>query len=275
MLLQNKVAVVTGGGRGMGRAIALAYAEQGCSLAVVDIDFERAGETAAAVEALGGRAIAVQTDITDSGQVGRMAAKVMERFGRIDILVNNAGGVAGTEGTGNSDSITEQEWDRVVALNLKGPFLATMAVLPHMKQRRQGNIIFISSMGAVNPSVSVLHYHAAKAGILGFAKNLAFELAPRQIRVNTIVPGPIATTFWDALMPAGKARDDFFRAMAKKEVPMERMGKAEDIAGPALFLASDLSAYVTGQIICAAGGQPLLAHAATFDIEDYLDSRNK
>jgi len=274
MLLQNKVAVVTGGGRGMGRAIALAYAEQGCSLAVVDIDFERAGETAAAVEALGGRAIAVQTDITDSGQVGRMAAKVMERFGRIDILVNNAGGVAGTEGTGNSDSITEQEWDRVVALNLKGPFLVTMAVLPLMKQQRQGNIIFISSMGAVNPSVSVLHYHAAKAGILGFAKNLAFELAPRQIRVNTIVPGPIATTFWDALMPAGKARDDFFRAMAKKEVPMERMGKAEDIAGPALFLASDLSAYVTGQIICAAGGQPLLAHAATFDIEDYLGSRN-
>ncbi len=275
MLLQNKVAVVTGGGRGMGRAIALAYAEQGCSLAVVDIDFERAGETAAAVEAVGGRAIAVQTDITDSGQVGRMTAKVMERFGRIDILVNNAGGVAGTEGTGNSDSITEQEWDRVVALNLKGPFLVTMAVLPLMKQQRQGNIIFISSMGAVNPSVSVLHYHAAKAGILGFAKNLAFELAPRQIRVNTIVPGPIATTFWDALMPAGKARDDFFRAMAKKEVPMERMGKAEDIAGPALFLASDLSAYVTGQIICAAGGQPLLAHAATFDIEDYLDSRNK
>ncbi len=274
MLLKDKVAVVTGGGQGMGRAIALAYAKQGCSLAVVDIHLDRARETAAAIEAPGGQAIAVQTDITDSGAVSQMAATTLERFGRIDILVNNAGGVAGTEGTGNSDSITEQEWDRVVALNLKGPFLATMAVLPHMKQRRQGNIIFISSMGAVNPSVSVLHYHAAKAGILGFAKNLAFELAPRQIRVNTIVPGPIATTFWDSLMPPGRDRENFFQALAKKEVPMERMGNAEEIAGPALFLASDLSAYVTGQVICAAGGQPLLSHAATFDIEEFLKSRN-
>lgn len=274
MLLKDKVAVVTGGGQGMGRAIGLAYAKQGCSLAVVDINLDRARETAAAIEALGGQAIALQTDITDSGAVSQMAATTMERFGQIDILVNNAGGVAGTGGSGNSDSITEQEWDRVVALNLKGPFLATIAVLPHMKHRRQGNIIFISSMGAVNPSVSVLHYHAAKAGILGFAKNLAFELASRQIRVNTIVPGPIATTFWDSLMPPGQAREDFFRALAKKEVPMERMGNAEEIAGPALFLASDLSAYVTGQVICAAGGQPLLSHAATFDIEEFFKSRN-
>ena len=105
------------------------------------------------------------------------------------------GGLPVPSGTGNSDTITEQEWDRVVNLNLKGPFLVTMAVLKHMKQLAKGKIIFVSSMGAVNPAVSVLHYHSAKAGILGFAKNLAFELAPRNIHVNTIVPGPIGNHF--------------------------------------------------------------------------------
>ena len=274
MLLQDKVAIVTGGAQGMGQAIALKYAEHGCSVVVVDLKYDRALETAAAVEETGARAIAVQTDITDSTAVGRMVAHAMDAFGRIDILVNNAGGVAGTEGTGNSDTITEQEWDRVIALNLKGPFLVTLAVLPHMKQRGQGKIIFISSMGAVSPAVSVLHYHSAKAGILGFAKNLAFELAPRNILVNTIVPGPIETTFWDSLMPPGKARDAFFKALAKKEVPMERMGRPEDIAGPALFLASGLSDYVTGQTLCVAGGQPLLSHGAIFDVESFLNSRN-
>lgn len=273
MLLKDKVALVTGGAQGMGRAIALKYAEHGCSVAVADLNRERAMETAAAVEKTGTRAIAVQTDITDGEAVARMAARAMETFGRIDILVNNAGGVAGTEGTGNSDTITEQEWDRVVALNLKGPFLVTMAVLPQMKQHGRGKIIFISSMGAVNPAVSVLHYHSAKAGILGFAKNLAFELAPRNIHVNSIVPGPIETTFWDSLMPPGEARNAFFKALAKKEVPMERMGRPEDIAGAALFLASGLSDYVTGQTLCVAGGQPLLSHGAIFDVEGFLNSK--
>jgi NAD(P)-dependent dehydrogenase (short-subunit alcohol dehydrogenase family) len=273
MLLKDKVAIVTGGAQGMGRAIALKYAENGCSVVVADLNQDGARETAAAVEKTGARAIAVRTDITDSKVVGRMVDSAMDAFGRIDILVNNAGGVAGTEGTGNSDTITEQEWDRVVTLNLKGPFLVTLAVLQHMKKLDKGKIIFVSSMGAVNPAVSVLHYHSAKAGILGFAKNLAFELAPRNIHVNTIVPGPIETTFWDSLMPPGEGRNAFFKALAKKEVPMERMGKAEDIAGAALFLASGLSDYVTGQTICVAGGQPLLSHGAIFDVEGFLNRR--
>ena len=270
MLLQDKVAVVTGGARGMGLAISLKFAENGCSVVVADLNFDRARETVEAVEALGTRAMAVRTDITDSNSVNQMVNRTIDAFDRIDILVNNAGGVPGTKGTGNSDSITEEEWDRVVNLNLKGPFLVTRAVLPHMKQRGRGKIIFISSMGAVNPTVSVLHYHAAKAGVLGFAKNLAFELAPRHIHVNTIVPGPVETDFWDALMPPGEARKTFLQVMAKHEVPMERMGQPEDIAGPALFLASDLSDFVTGQIIFSAGGQPLLSRSATFNIENYL-----
>ena len=133
MLLQDKVAVVTGGARGMGLAISLKFAENGCSVVVADLNFDRARETVEAVEALGTRAMAVRTDITDSNSVNQMVNRTIDAFDRIDILVNNAGGVPGTKGTGNSDSITEEEWDRVVNLNLKGPFLVTRAVLPHMK----------------------------------------------------------------------------------------------------------------------------------------------
>ena len=130
-------------------------------------------------------------------------------------------------------------------------------------------------MGAVSPCVSVLHYHTAKAGILGLTVNLAFELAPQNIYVNAIVPGPVDTTFWDALVPAGPEREALFDAISKKEVPLERIGRPEDIAGPALFLASGLSSYTTGQIIYAAGGQPMLAHGATFNIEAFLMARAK
>ena len=154
-------------------------------------------------------------------------------------------------------------------------FLVTMSVLPSMKKNNYGKIIYISSMGAVSPCVSVLHYHTAKAGILGLTKNLAFELAPKNIYVNAIVPGPVDTTFWDALVPAGPAREALFSAIAKKEIPLEKIGRPEDIAGPSLFLASGLSDYVTGQILYVAGGQPLLAHGATFDIEAYLMGRAK
>ncbi|MBI5444570.1 MAG: SDR family oxidoreductase [Deltaproteobacteria bacterium] len=272
MLLKGRVAFITGGAQGMGRAIALKFAEQGCSVALADLRLERARQTADEIVAAGAQAIALQADISRSAEVNAAVERAAERFGRIDVLVNAAGGVAGMEGNGSSDSITEGDWDRVINLNLKGSFLVTMAVLPHMKRQQQGKIIFISSMGAINPSVSVLHYHAAKAGVMGLALNLAFELAPRNIHVNTIVPGPIQTTFWDNLMPPGPERDAFFQAMAKKEVPMERMGTADDIAGPALFLASDLSNYMTGGVLNVGGGLPLLSRGGTFDIQGYFES---
>ncbi|MCX7912861.1 MAG: SDR family oxidoreductase, partial [Dehalococcoidales bacterium] len=173
-----------------------------------------------------------------------------------------AGGV-GVKG-GDSATVTEDDWDRIINVNLKGPFLCSVAVIPQMKKQRYGKIINISSMGAVHPAVSVLHYHSAKAGVLGLTLNLAFELAPYNIYVNAIVPGPIETPFWDSLQPPGPERDAFFAALARKEVPLGRMGRPEDIAGPALFLASGLSDYVTGQILFVAGGQPLNAQAATF-----------
>jgi NAD(P)-dependent dehydrogenase (short-subunit alcohol dehydrogenase family) len=275
MLLKDNVALITGSANGMGRGIALMFAEQGCNIIINDLSQDAAQKAADEINALGRRAIAIKADITNGSEIEKMTEAAVKEFGRIDILVNSAGGVPGTAGRGNSDNITEAEWDRVVDLNLKGPFLVTMSVLPIMKKNKYGKIIFISSMGAVSPCVSVLHYHTAKAGILGLTINLAFELAPQNIYVNAIVPGPVDTTFWDALVPAGPEREALFDAIAKKEIPLEKIGRPKDIAGPALFLASGLSDYVTGQILYVAGGQPILAHGATFDIEAFIMGRAK
>lgn len=272
-MLKDKVAVVTGGAKGMGRGIALKFAEEGARLVLCDLDLEGAQQVAAEVEASGGEALAVQMDITDAAQSERMVAESLARFGTIDILINCAGGVPGTHGAGNSENITEEEWDRIVDLNLKGPFLVTKAVLPVMKAKRSGKIVFISSMGAVSPVVSVLHYHSAKAGVIGLSLNLAFELAPLGICVNTVVPGPVETPFWDALMPPGPERDAFFAAVSQHEVPLGRIGQPKDVAGACLFFASELSDFVTGQTLCVAGGQPMLSQRATFNIEAYLKER--
>lgn len=273
MLLKDKVAVVTGAAKGMGRGIALTFASEGALLVLCDIDLEGAHAVAAEIETAGGKALPVHMDITAPVEIEQMVKQGLDRFGTIDILVNCAGGVPGTHGAGSSDTITEEEWDRIVDLNLKGPFLVTKAVLPVLKAKRAGKIVFISSMGAVSPVVSVLHYHAAKAGVIGLALNLAFELAPLGICVNTVVPGPVETPFWDSLMPPGPEREAFFAAVAKQEVPLGRVGQPKDIAGACLFFASELSNYVTGQTLCVAGGQPLLSQQATFNIEGYLRER--
>jgi len=262
-LLENRVAIVTGGAKGMGRAIALKFAGEGCDVVVNALHIEGARKVADEIKTLGRKSLAIKADISKSAEVNDMVTQTIKKFGKIDILVNNAGGVSGVKG-GDSTTATEADWDKVLNVNLKGAFLCCIAVIPHMKKQKYGKIINLSSMGAVSPAVSVLHYHSAKAGVLGLTTNLAFELAPFNIYVNAIVPGPVETPFWDSLQPPGPERDAFFAALCKKEVPLGRMGKPEDIAGPALFLASGLSDFVTGQVIYAAGGQPILSHAATF-----------
>ena len=261
-MLKDRVALITGGARGMGKAMALLFAQEGCDIIVGDLSSDSASEVAAQVRALGRESLAIKTDISQSAKVNAMVARAIKKFGKIDILINNAGSAGG----GDLDSSTEAEWDRTIEVNLKGHFLVTRAVVPYMKKQGYGKIVFISSMGALHPSVSVLAYHAAKAGVIGLTFNLAFELAPYNIYVNCIVPGPIETPFWDQLsrdLPQ-KEKQVFFKALARKEVPLGRMGTAEDIAGPALFLASGLSDYVTGQILYVAGGQPGLPQSATF-----------
>ena len=273
MLLQDKVAVVTGGAKGMGRGIAQKFAKEGCNLVITDLDIDSAQKVANEIESTGRKAVAIQADISNSREVNNLVDVALKEFGTIDILVNNAGGVGGIKGAGNSDDITEDDWNRIIDVNLKGAFLVTMAVLPIMKKAGYGKIINLSSMGAIHPSVSVIHYHAAKGGILALTTNLAFELAPKNIYVNAIIPGPIETSFWDNLMPPGDERVAFLAAVAEKEVPLGRMGKPEDIAGTALFLASGLSDYVTGQFIKVGGGLPLSSHKAIFDIEKYLEEK--
>jgi len=266
MLLENKVALITGGAKGMGRAMALKFAGEGCDIIICDIDIENAGKVASEVQTFGRTSLAVKADISSSKDVIDMVSAVIEKFGKIDILVNNAGRAGG----GSLEHSTEDDWDEVLAVNLKGHFLVTKTVVPFMKKQKSGKIVFISSMGAVHPSISVLSYHSAKAGLIGLTYNLAFELAPDNICVNCIVPGPVETPFWDVLtrgMSDGEKRD-YYAALARKEVPLGRMGTAEDIAGPALFLVSDLSDYVTGQVLYVAGGQPGMPVDASFLLSD-------
>jgi len=257
--------VITGGASGMGKATALRFAREGCDVAVADLQLEKAQQVADQIKAMGRKAIAIKTDISRSAEVNAMAARTIAEFAKIDILCNYAGGTAGVKG-GDIATATEEDWDKVVNINLKGTFLVCKAIVPHMKEKKYGKIVNCASMGGVHPSVSVLHYHSAKAGVVGLTLNLAFELAPYNIYVNCIVPGPIETPFWDPLNKAmpEKERRAMFEAIAKKEVPLGRMGTAEDIAGPALFLSSELSSYVTGQILYVAGGQPGLSTEATF-----------
>jgi NAD(P)-dependent dehydrogenase (short-subunit alcohol dehydrogenase family) len=262
LLLEKRVAVITGSANGMGKAMAQKFAGEGCGIVVADIDLDGARKVADEIKASGRKAAAIKVDMCNSMEIKALIDQSIKEFGRIDILVNNAGAAGG----GSLEASDEDEWDKVLALNLKGAFLACKAAVPHMKKQGHGKIINISSMGAVRPSVSVMAYHAAKAGILGLTLNLAFELAPFNIYVNCIVPGPIETPFWDPLSKgmSAETKKAFFAALAKKEVPLGRMGTPEDIAGPALFFASNLSSYVTGQILCVAGGQPGITSEMTF-----------
>lgn len=258
MLLADRVAIITGGAKGIGRGIALKFAAEGCAVVIADIDLKNATETLAQAINKGiGQGIALACDATDIKQVRATVDKAIAHFDKVDILVNNAGGMPAA--LTPIEDMPEADWDKVLKLNLKSVFLFSKAVVPHMKKRKYGRIINLSSAAAVNPPAHAIHYHTAKMGIIGFTLDLAHTLAPFNICVNVLLPGPVRTDFYDPMLGklTEKEKDVFFEELGKGDIPLQRVGTPEDIAGAALFLASELASYVTGDALLVSGGSPL------------------
>jgi NAD(P)-dependent dehydrogenase (short-subunit alcohol dehydrogenase family) len=251
MMLSNRVAVITGGAKGIGRGIALKFASEGCSVAVVDILEERARKTAGEVSKMGVKGISLKCDVTNAKQVHTMVAEVIKEFGKIDILVNNAGAMFGSY---SAWELPEENWNKTLDLNLKSNYLCTKEVIPFMKEKRYGKIINLSAIGAIYPPAGALAYSSAKAGVLGLTFDLALELGEFNIRVNAILPGAIPTDFWR--LPPG-ADLEKIKEIEGKRIVLGRVGTPEDVAKVALFFASELADYVTGSYLIVGGGMPL------------------
>ena len=248
--LDGKAAIITGGGEGIGRSIALEFAKAGADVAVASRTLSNLEKVVGEIEALGGRSIAIVTDVSVSEQVRNMVEKTMEQFGKVDILVNNAAIVHRTPLL----EITEEEWDEILSVNLKGNFLCTQAIAKHMVERRYGKIINISSVtGRGGGSIWMGHYTASKAGIISLTKSYAKELGPYGINVNAIAPGAIDTD-----QPRrGRTPEQIqqFLEYAAKSAIIGRIGTAQDIANLALFLASDEASFICGETIAIDGGR--------------------
>jgi NAD(P)-dependent dehydrogenase (short-subunit alcohol dehydrogenase family) len=254
MLLSNRVAIITGGAKGIGRGIALKFAEEGCAVVIADVLEKEGKRTSQELSKKGVEGVFVKCDVTDSRQILDMAEQVVKKFGKVDILVNNAGAFGPPIPT---TDLTEEAWDRMLNLNLKGVFQCCKAVIPHMIEKRYGKIINISSAAAIAGGPPQIHYNSAKGGVLSLTIALAVELGSYNICVNAILPGIIRTDLWHPNVPPGIDEDKFFQQLGEKLVLLQRVGTPEDVALVALFLASDLSRYVTGDRVLVGGGVPL------------------
>lgn len=265
-MLKDQVAIVTGAASGMGEATAKIYAKEGAKVVVADFNAKNAQKVVDEITAAGGVARFYQPmDVSDRAQVEAIVEKTIEEFGRVDILAAYAG-----KTFDGDPNMTQQEClEKTTAVNQWGTYYSCFAVVPQMKKQKSGKIIICSSNGAFNPTAPAYEYHMAKGACESLCVNLAMDLAKFGIRVNCIKPGPIVTAFWDELMEAGDERTNMLKGIADIEVPLGRTGTADDIAGPALFFASDLSSYVTGLCLYVAGGmgyvyaynQSSIAHA--------------
>jgi 3-oxoacyl-[acyl-carrier protein] reductase len=242
-ILSGKTALVTGGGRGIGKAIVLELASQGADVVVSDIDADIAEKTAAEAAALGVRAAAVKADVSRAEDAEAMVKATIEKMGRIDILVNNAG----VTRDNLLMRMDEKDWDLVLLVNLKGAFLCTRAVSRPMMKQRSGKIVNIASVVGLMGNAGQANYAASKAGLIGLTKSVARELASRNVQANAVAPGYIETEM-TAHLPA-EAKEAFL-----SQVPMKRPGSPQDVARVVAFLASPASDYITGQVIPVDGG---------------------
>jgi len=243
MRLKDKVALITGGARGIGRAIALTFAKEGADIVVADVNQETAQQTASEIEGLGRKALALEMDVTNYDKVEESINKILDKMGKVDILVNNAGIT--------KDNLllrmSQADWDAVINVNLKGTFNCIKAVTRPMIKQRSGRIISIASIIGLMGNPGQANYAASKAGIIALTKTVAKELASRNINANAVAPGFIQTAMTD------KLPEDIKKKMLEA-IPLARLGTPQDVANVCLFLASDESSYITGQVITIDGG---------------------
>lgn len=245
--LQDKVVVVTGGGKGIGRGIAAVFGAQGARVLLVDLDAEAADDAAAAIERAGGVASGLAADVTEAEGRQAIVEAAQRRYGALDVLCSNVGIFP----SARIESMTEAEWDQIQNVNLKAMFLLIQTCLPALKQSSGGRVVLTSSItGPITGYAGWAHYGATKAGMLGFMRSAALEFAPMGITINAVLPGNIRT---EGLADIGA---DYLRTM-ERAIPLGRLGSPEDIGHAAAFLASDQAGYITGQTIVVDGGQTL------------------
>ena len=241
--LEGKVALVTGGARGIGKEIALVLAKEGANIVLCDVNLEEAEQTAGQIKDLGRECLALKADVTDSKSVEDMVDKILDKYKKLDILINNAGIT--------KDNLilrmSEEDWDKVIAVNLKGTFLCTKIVSKVMLKQRFGKIVNLASIIGIMGNAGQANYAASKGGIISFTKSVAKELAPRGVCVNAIAPGFIRTEM------TAKLPEDVQKRMLSA-IPLGRFGEPKDVANLVLFLSSENSLYITGQVIQIDGG---------------------
>jgi 3-hydroxybutyrate dehydrogenase len=258
MRLKDRVAIVTGGGAGIGRSVCLNMVKEGAKVVVADINQETAQETANTIAKEGGDAMALQMDVTRKTDVQAMAAMALKTYDKIDILVNNAG----TDIKGAITELTEKTWDTLVNINLKGVFLCTQAVSHTMIERRYGRIVNISSMAGKTGEPLTSPYCATKFGVIGFTQSIALELGKHNITVNAVCPGPVDTdlirqSVAQSAKIKGMAPEDFLREFFINPTPLGRIAQPVDIARAVIFLASDEAEFITGSTLNVSGGREM------------------
>jgi len=251
-LLDGKAVIVTGGGHGIGKAYCLGIAREGGAAVVADIDEKAAQGVAKAIQDSGGKALATKVDVANFASCQEMAKQTLDAYGRIDGLINNAAIFMSVPAErGSLQTITEAEWDKIMAVNVKGLWLCAKAVVPAMQQRKEGSIVNISSNMAFNGGLGMMHYVVSKAAVIGFSRVLAREIGGDNIRVNTLAPGSTMSEE----KPSDEALVNYERTASTRI--LKRIEQPEDLVGTALYLLSDLSKFVTGQVILVNGGAVL------------------